>query len=189
MYDFDLETAPSKLEYNLLQQAMYKLLRAPICYMRFNSFLMFLKNEILVANKIVYGSFGISGALPDNQSQTEMENIHNTSLAGLQQNLINHAAAPNVRIRPGLDLHSYMVPENRPWRPASLCQPEIPHLDVFLLQHVWPPPHRPRQRRHHYSQPLPPKYRALIPAQFKQGRDSTTCLEGRRHPAVAAHRA
>lgn len=79
--------------------------------MRFNSFLMFLKNEILTANKLVYGSFGISTPLTPTFWQSEIENIHNITLAGMQLNTISHAANTDVQIRPGLRLIDHIVPE------------------------------------------------------------------------------
>lgn len=121
LYEFDQVTPPASLALNPRQTATYVLLSKMIYSLRFNSFLMFLKNEILVATRLVYGSFGISTPLPDDQWQTEVANIHNLTLAGLQLTAIGHAATPNIQIRPGLNLHDHMVDETDPDAQA-LCR-------------------------------------------------------------------
>lgn len=130
MYEFDTLAAPAHLSLNARQQATYRLMRNLIYVMRFNSFLMFLKNEILVANKLVYGSFGISTALPNATWQTEVENIHNLSLAGYQMNTIQHAANQDAQIRPGLNLLDHIVPETDP-EAQKLCRNQRVHTAVF----------------------------------------------------------
>ena len=92
--------------------------------MRFNSFLTFLKNEVLVSTKLVYGSFGISTGLPDDQWHREVENFHNLTLAGLQLNSIDHAASPNIMIKEGLWLHDHIVPETNP-DGLQLCRNQL----------------------------------------------------------------
>lgn len=121
LYEFDQVTPPASLGLNPRQTATYVLMSKMIYSLRFNSFLMFLKNEILVATRLVYGSFGISTPLPDDQWQTEVANIHNLTLAGLQLTAIGHAATPNIQIRPGLNLHDHMVDETDPDAQA-LCR-------------------------------------------------------------------
>lgn len=121
LYDFDWDDPPTSLSLNARQSATYRMLRSMIYYMRFNSFLMFLKNEILVANKLVYGSFGISSPLPPTSWQQEIENIHNLSLAGMQLNSIAHAANSDVQIREGLRLSDYIIPETDP-ESLALCK-------------------------------------------------------------------
>ncbi|EXJ57499.1 hypothetical protein A1O7_07847 [Cladophialophora yegresii CBS 114405] len=111
LYDYDLTTPPAALALNARQTATYRLLRDMVYSLRFNSFIMFLKNEILAANKLVYGSFGISSPLVPTAWHIEIENIHNITLAGLQLNTISHAAATDVQIRPGLQLIDHIVPE------------------------------------------------------------------------------
>lgn len=82
--------------------------------MRMNMVATFLKNEILLANKLIYGSFGISTMLPDTQWHLEVENFHNITMAGLQANMISHAAEPNFVIRPGLTLLDHINEETDP---------------------------------------------------------------------------
>lgn len=130
LYDFDLIMPPPNLDLNPRQAATYMIMAKLIYSMRFNSFLMFLKNEILVATRLVYGSFGISTPLPDDQWQTEVANIHNLSLAGLQLNAIGHAATPNIQIRPGLSLHDHMVDETDPDAQA-LCRNQRARISAY----------------------------------------------------------
>lgn len=111
MYDFNADTPPSALQLTARQSAVYRILRSMIYFMRMNMVVTFLKNEILIANKLVYGSFGISTILPDNQWHIEVANIHNITLAGLQANAITHASNPNMVIRPGLNFLDHIVPE------------------------------------------------------------------------------
>jgi len=130
LYEFDTVTPPPILELNPRQAATYVMMSKLIYSLRFNSFLMFLKNEILTATRLVYGSFGISTPLPDDQWQTEVANIHNLSLAGFQLNAISHAATPNVQIRPGLSLHDHMVDETDPDAQA-LCHNQRARISAY----------------------------------------------------------
>lgn len=114
MYDFDIATPPSALKLSSRQAAVYRILRSMIYFMRMNMVVEFLKNEILVASKLVYGSFGISTPLSDTQWHIEVANIHNTSLAGLQSNAIAHAANPSAIIRSGLNLLDHIDVETDP---------------------------------------------------------------------------
>lgn len=111
---------PPEIGYNAAQAATYNLLIKFADYMRIDNVYKFLQNEILLANQVVYGSFGISTPLEDSQWITEMENLHNISLAGLQFCSVAHAAPGNVPIRDGFNLHDFIVPETDPEK-LKLC--------------------------------------------------------------------
>lgn len=83
LYEFDTVTPPTILDLNTRQAATYVIMSKLTYPMRSNTFLMFLKNKILAATRLVYDSFGILTPLPDNQWQTEVANIHNLSLTGV----------------------------------------------------------------------------------------------------------
>ncbi|KAJ9641577.1 hypothetical protein H2199_005547 [Coniosporium tulheliwenetii] len=114
LYSFYPFTAPPDLGLNPMQQATHRVLGPNIGAIRMSNYLSFLKNEILLANTLTYGPIGISTPVPDTQWQTEMENIYNITMAGLQQNVVDHASAPNIQIRPGVELHSFINPETDP---------------------------------------------------------------------------
>lgn len=120
-YDPRFLEAPRDLGFSPIQQATHRLLVYSVLSVRMNLILMFLRNEILLASTLVYGAFGISGPLPDTQWQTEMEGIHNISMTGLQRSVVAHAAEPNLHIRPGVELHSFIVPETDPLN-LHLCR-------------------------------------------------------------------
>jgi hypothetical protein len=130
LYDFDEAVAPSSMRLNPRQAALYKMMRIMLYYMRLNSVLTFLKNEVLVSTKLVYGSFGISTALPEVQWHREVENFHNLTLAGLQLNTIDHVGSPNVQIKDGQWLHDYIVPETDP-EGINLCRNQLVHITGY----------------------------------------------------------
>ncbi|KAJ9654806.1 hypothetical protein H2201_008940 [Coniosporium apollinis] len=107
--------APPDLDFSPIQQATHRLLGPNIAATPMVNYVGFLRDEILLANTLAYGSFlGISSPVPDTQWQTEMENIYNITMTGLQKNVVAHAASPNVQVRPGVDLNSFIIPETDP---------------------------------------------------------------------------
>ena len=80
--------------------------------MEVSGILQFLrKSDLLLAGMKLWGSQRISSDLLPDQWKHEMANLHNISLAGLQAHGVLHAAPGNTPIKPGVNLHDYIVPE------------------------------------------------------------------------------
>ncbi|KAH8592278.1 hypothetical protein B0O99DRAFT_743763 [Bisporella sp. PMI_857] len=109
LYKFTDQAPPPDVEFNTNQLASYRLLWTFLYYMRLDFTLRILRHEILLANQHVYGGFRMSSALPETQWQTEIENMFNVSMAGLQLNALGYAAHENPEARPGIHLHEFVV--------------------------------------------------------------------------------
>jgi len=66
-------------------------------------------NEALIAEDYLWGTTMWSSPLPENQWQIEVQNLHNVSLALLQQRVVEYASPPNIEIRPGLNSLEHVV--------------------------------------------------------------------------------
>jgi len=74
---------------------------------------MFLNDQVLLANNYLWGYFkGLSAPLPENQWQTEVINMHNTSMALLQRRIVDFASPPNMEVRPNVSSSSNIVSPN-----------------------------------------------------------------------------
>lgn len=109
-YDFS-PMDPPDLGFNPAQKATFELLFSIAINSRFDVIIQFIKDELLLAKQLVYGTFGISSVVEPNHWQTEMENLHNISLASMQANAVAHAAPGNPQIKPGFNLDHFIVPE------------------------------------------------------------------------------
>lgn len=69
-------------------------------------------NEALIAEDYLWGTTMWSSPLPDNQWQIEVQNLHNVSLALLQQRVVEYASPPNIEIRPGLNSLEHVIRPN-----------------------------------------------------------------------------
>jgi hypothetical protein len=105
---------PPDIEFNKLQSATYQLMLTYAGFMQLNNMLQFLRNEVLLASQLVYGSGLISSPVEATHWHSEMENLHNVSLAGMQAHAVYHAAPGNVQIKPRMSLHDVIVPETSP---------------------------------------------------------------------------
>lgn len=124
LYEFDQIDPPAVLALGPKQVAQYRTLHFLLVAFRMNIVTQFLRHEILLANQLIYGSFGISTPLPDNQWRLEIQNIHNTSLAGIQRTVVEHAAASNFQVRPDLTLFDHFIDDTDP-EMISLCRNQI----------------------------------------------------------------
>lgn len=94
--------------FNQLQVAMYTLLLKYTSFMQLNLMLQFIRNEILLANELLYGSNPIS-SVPDTDHWTkEIENLNSISLAGMQAHGVLHAAPGNAVFKKDINLHDFI---------------------------------------------------------------------------------
>jgi hypothetical protein len=110
LYDFSAASA-AELGLNPVQRATFDLMFKIAIDSRMEVIIQFIKDEILLAKQLVYGTFGISSAVEPNHWQTEMENLHNITMASMQANAVSHAAPGNPQIKPGFNLGQFIVPE------------------------------------------------------------------------------
>ncbi|KAH8649738.1 hypothetical protein BGZ60DRAFT_534617 [Tricladium varicosporioides] len=80
----------------------------------------FIRNELLLASLLAYGSLRVSSPLPDAQWHIEMENLQNISMAGLQANALYHASPGAVPTNPDLNLLDFIVEDSSPSK-RKLC--------------------------------------------------------------------
>jgi hypothetical protein len=97
---------------NLRQAATLQLLLKVALWMRMKVMLAFLGSDILLAKGRLFGGFWLSPALENDQWQNEVENIHNTSMAFLQQRIIDYTSPFNSRIHQSVKLQDYIMQEN-----------------------------------------------------------------------------
>lgn len=110
-----------ELGYNKLQTATWEQVKSYISFMQISLILQFLRNEILLASQSTYGGLTVSSGLQPDQWRTEMANLFNVSLAGLQAHGVLHAAPGNSEFKPGIKLHDYIIPETTPEH-LKLCE-------------------------------------------------------------------
>lgn len=106
------------------QLAVGTLMLTYLTFMRLGLVIDFLRHDVLLAKQYVYGSARVSSSLESGQWRTEMENLHNISLAGLQAHGVLHAAPGNAALKPGVSLHDYIVPETN-YEQLRLCNNQI----------------------------------------------------------------
>lgn len=108
------EDPPTSLGLNDQQRATYRVLWQYAQYSKMDSIFQFIRDEVLLAQQLVYGSFGISGALPNHHWQKEMENLHNITMASLQGSAGSHIWTEELEIRPGIGITNFIIPETTP---------------------------------------------------------------------------
>jgi len=103
----------SAVRFNPAQMATFELLWNATWPMQMRYLLVSLGADVLLAKDKVYISFNkLSPALPPDQWHTEMENIHNISMAMLQQRVVDHASPFNFKIHNPLNADTFIIPEN-----------------------------------------------------------------------------
>ncbi|KAI9860128.1 MAG: hypothetical protein M1813_006238 [Trichoglossum hirsutum] len=103
----------SAVGYSPAQMATFRLLWRSAWSLQMRYLLLFLGTDVLLANNKLYSSFDrLSPALPPNQWQIEMENIHNITMAMLQRIVVEHALPSNFRVSDSASTDSYVIPEN-----------------------------------------------------------------------------
>jgi hypothetical protein len=99
--------------YSPAQMATFRLLWKSAWSLQMRYLLLFLGTDVLLANNKLYSSFDrLSPALPPNQWQIEMENIHNITMAMLQRIVVEHALPSNFGVSGSASTDSYVIPEN-----------------------------------------------------------------------------
>jgi hypothetical protein len=114
------QPAIDALGLNPKQAATIQLLVKVATWMRMSALLTFLGADILLAKERLHGGLWLSSALEDNQWQKEMENIHNASMAFLQQRITDHASLSNSWIYESVKLNENIVRESTP-EALQLC--------------------------------------------------------------------
>lgn len=101
------QTVVDSLGYNTAQQALVVTIHRTVYHARLFSIMFMLENTLL-ANELLYGVAGVSTGLPDNQWHEEVRSIHNISLAAMQQSAVDHVSPPNSNIGSGVNgSHTY----------------------------------------------------------------------------------
>lgn len=98
---FTIDTLANSLGYNSAQRALFDMIWRTAYAMRIFNILFMLEGNVLLANDLLYGGFGISSGLPENQWQREIQNLHNISMATMQQSAIGHSSPPNLQVGSG----------------------------------------------------------------------------------------
>jgi hypothetical protein len=98
---YDRESVKQALGYNNAQLALFDVIYHSALIIRLFSILFMLEDTALLASDLLYGTYGVSTGLPDNQWQREIENLHNISMAAMQQSVVAHASAPDLSISYG----------------------------------------------------------------------------------------
>jgi hypothetical protein len=109
--------SPPELGFNPIQRATFELLFTIVRDSRLDVIIQFIKDKILLAKQLVYGTFGISSVVEPNHWQTEMENLHNISMASIQANAVAHA--PLVTLKSNQDSTSITSSSLKPMRRAK----------------------------------------------------------------------
>ena len=125
----DLFPGLDRLNYNQNQLATFRYLQRAALYSRSYVAAMLLQGELLLARPKVFhdpifGSSGISLAVPDNQWEIEVDNLFNTSLAFLQHMTVEHASQSNVTIDANRTLWDFIVKEDYPGS-EDMCQSQL----------------------------------------------------------------
>jgi len=103
----------STIGFNPSQMATFGLLWNATWAMQMRYLLVNLGADVLLAKDKLYTPVHmLSSALPQNQWHIEMENIHNVSMAMLQQRVVDHASPSNFKIRSTLGADPPIIPEN-----------------------------------------------------------------------------
>jgi hypothetical protein len=101
LYSITDDFVSQQLNYNLIQMATFKaLFRIAYC-MRLLSIQFLMDDDVLLAKDALYGFFGLSTGLAKNQWQIEVQNLHNISMAVMQQGAVIHASPANPLIGQG----------------------------------------------------------------------------------------
>jgi hypothetical protein len=110
-YQLSRDNPPDSLGFNAQQTAMFKKIHLHNEGMTTITSLYFLKNEMLLANQFIYGSFFLSGPLEDNWWRQEVWNMFNISMAGMQSFALSMG---NPMIRPGVTLDQFVIRDSTP---------------------------------------------------------------------------
>jgi hypothetical protein len=124
LYSITDDFAANALKYNAVQMAAFKTLMRIAYTSRIFSIQFMIGDDILLAKDSLYGYTGMSMGLAANQWQIEVQNMHNISMAVLQQAVLAHAAPMNPRLGQGANASHYwdwIVPETSPAQ-AAVCQ-------------------------------------------------------------------
>jgi hypothetical protein len=95
---FTAASVQKALGYNAAQLTLYETVYRIAFNMRVFNILFMLEDTTLLAKDLLYGIYGVSTGLPENQWQREIQNIHNISLAAMQQSGMAHSSPPNIAI-------------------------------------------------------------------------------------------
>ena len=108
------------LGFNKLQEALYTLLSTYTTFMQLATIFQFLRNDLLLANQLTYGSLPLSSTPDTDHWKKEVENLHSTCLAGMQAHGILHAAPGNSVFKKNINVHDFVNPETTPEN-INLC--------------------------------------------------------------------
>jgi hypothetical protein len=124
LYSITSDFASQQLGYNLVQMAAFDTFIRMAYTMRIFSIQFMIDENVLLAKDSLYGFMGLATGLPERQWQIEVENLHNISMAGLQQAVIAHAAPRNPQFGQGANATRYWDWIVRETSPAQLavCQ-------------------------------------------------------------------
>ena len=110
---YEVGPGPSEdLGFNKNQVATHKLLWKAAWGTKLNFMFLLMGSEALLAEDYLWGTTMWSSPLPEDQWQIEAQNLHNVSLALLQQRIVEYASPPNIEIRPGLNSLRHVVRPN-----------------------------------------------------------------------------
>jgi hypothetical protein len=114
------------------QNAVFELMWKAIWAAQTKYLVMFLNDQMLLANNYLWGYFkGLSAPLPDNQWQNEVINMHNTSMALLQRRIVDFASPPNTEVRPSVSSQSNIVSPNTA-ASRALCSQIKVRTDAYM---------------------------------------------------------
>jgi hypothetical protein len=96
------------LGYNVAQRALFDLMSRAAYHTKIFNVGFMLEDAALLAKDLIYGEYGLSTGLPDDQWQREVRNLHNISIAAIQHSVVVHASTPNLDIGSGANSsHTY----------------------------------------------------------------------------------
>jgi hypothetical protein len=114
---FSAASVQETLGFNSTQLTLYDTIYRTAFNMRVFNILFMLEDNTLLAKDLLYGIYGVSTGLPENQWQREIQNIHNISLAAMQQSGMAHSSPPNIAIGYGPNStwsYDFIKQENSP---------------------------------------------------------------------------
>lgn len=100
---FTADSVANSLKYNPAQRALFDMMWRIAYNTRIFNIVFMLQGNILLAKDLIYGAFGISSGLSDNQWQREIQNLHNISMAAIQQSAVGHSSPPNLEVGSGIN--------------------------------------------------------------------------------------
>jgi hypothetical protein len=110
---YDMNKSVGAIGYNPSQHATFRLLWKALWSAQLRHLLIILGSDVLLANEKLYTSLHkISLVLPPNQWHTEMENLHNISMAIMQRRVVDHALPSKLKFHSFLDEKQHIVLEN-----------------------------------------------------------------------------